>query len=240
MTATSAPCCAANAWSNGLCASASMPRARVEAAVAARTTRPMMTAWSLRPPRPPRAARKTALMAAPRSVSEATVPVGDVDDPPGVPVGELGAVRDDDQRLPLGVEVKEQAADLVAGGGVDRAGRLVGQQQRRPVDQRPGDRDALPLAARQPGRVGVAPVRDPQRVQQLLGALPRVAGLGPGELGGQQHVVERRHVVEQVEELEDHADLAAAEPGRAGLAEHVDPLVADPDRARWSAGPSRR
>ena len=47
VTATSAPCCVANAWSNGLCASASMPRASVEAAVAARTTRPMMMAWSL-------------------------------------------------------------------------------------------------------------------------------------------------------------------------------------------------
>src|ERR1700733_8763417 len=32
VTATSAPRCAANAWSNGLCASASMPRASVEAA----------------------------------------------------------------------------------------------------------------------------------------------------------------------------------------------------------------
>ena len=63
--ARSAPCCAANAWSNGLCASASMPSASVEAAVETSTTRPMMIAWSLRPPRPPRAAWKTALMTGP-------------------------------------------------------------------------------------------------------------------------------------------------------------------------------
>ena len=62
VTAMSAPFWVANAWSNGECASASMPSARVEAAVATSTTRPMMTACSFRPPRPPRAARKTALM----------------------------------------------------------------------------------------------------------------------------------------------------------------------------------
>ena len=62
---TLAPCCAANARSNGLLESASMARARVEAAVEASATRPMMTAWSLRPPRPPRAARMIAFMTAP-------------------------------------------------------------------------------------------------------------------------------------------------------------------------------
>ena len=122
------------------------------------------------------------------------------------------------------VEVEQQRADLVAGGGVDRAGRLVGEQQRRLVDQRPGDRHPLPLAAGQPGRVGVAPVRDPQRAEQFVGALPRVARLDPGELCGQQHVVDDRHVVEQVEELEDHADLPAAEPCRARLATACRPV----------------
>ena len=132
---------------------------------------------------------------------------------------------------PWRVEVEQQPADLVARSRVDRAGRLVGEQQRRPVDERPGDRDALPLAAGQPRRVGVAAVGDPQRGEQFLRALPGVARPHPGELGGQQHVVDHRHVVEEVEELEDHADLAAAEPGRTGLRQHVHPLVADPDRA---------
>ena len=74
VTATSAPFCDANAWSNGLCASASMPSARVEAAVATSTTRPMMMACSLRPPRPPRAARKTALMNVPLYVHHGACP----------------------------------------------------------------------------------------------------------------------------------------------------------------------
>jgi hypothetical protein len=104
-------------------------------------------------------------------------------------------------------------------------------KKRRGVHQRPRDRDALPLPARQPGRVGVLVLPDPQSGQQLGGASPgRRLGL-PAELGGQQHVVEDGHVLEQVEELEDHPDLPAAEPGHGGLAEPVHPLAADPDRS---------
>jgi hypothetical protein len=68
------------------------------------------------------------------------------------------------------VEVEQEPPDLLAGGGVDCAGRLVRQQQRRLVDQRAGDRHALPLAAGRPGRVGVTPVPDLQCVDQLAGA----------------------------------------------------------------------
>ena len=44
---------------------------------------------------------------------------------------------------------REQLHDLLATRGVERAGRLVGQQQRRLVRERPGDREALALAAGQ-------------------------------------------------------------------------------------------
>ena len=45
------------------------------------------------------------------------------------------------------VQLVEQREDLVAGAAVEVAGRLVGEQDRRAVDQRPGDGDALLLAA---------------------------------------------------------------------------------------------
>jgi hypothetical protein len=72
---------------------------------------------------------------------------------------------------------------------------------------------------------------DPQRGQQLVQPGPRLAGRHPGQLGGQQHVVRDRHVVEQVEELEDDPDLPSPEPRGAGFAELLDLLAADPDRA---------
>ena len=95
--------------------------------------------------------------------------------------------------LPVGVQVGEQPPDVRAGRGVQRAGRLVGQQQRRPVHQRPGHRHPLPLAAGQPARVGAGVPVDAQRSEQLGGparaASPRAA---PASWAGSSDVVERR------------------------------------------------
>jgi hypothetical protein len=65
-------------------------------------------------------------------------------------------VGDQHQALPGGVQVLQQRADLLAGGGVQRPGRLVSQQQLGPVDQRTRDRHPLPLPAGEPAWVGVA------------------------------------------------------------------------------------
>jgi len=140
-------------------------------------------------------------------------------------------VGDQDEGLPGGVQLEQQLADLLAGRGVERAGRLVGEEQLRPVHQGPCDRDPLPLPAGEPRRVRVPVLPDPQRREQLIDPRPRLRLRLPAELRGQQHVVRDRHVVEQVEELEDHPDPPAPEPRRAGLAEHVDPLITDPHRA---------
>src|SRR5215470_1631715 len=58
---TSAPCCAANARSNGALESISRPRASVEAAVETSTTKPIAMACTRRPDSPPRAARRTGI-----------------------------------------------------------------------------------------------------------------------------------------------------------------------------------
>ena len=68
------------------------------------------------------------------------------DDPPGV-AGDVRLVRHHDDRLPGVVQLVEQAEDFLARAAVEIAGRLVGQQDRGLVDQRPGDGDALLLAA---------------------------------------------------------------------------------------------
>ena len=47
------------------------------------------------------------------------------------------------------VELLEHGQHFLAGMGVKVAGRLVGKQQRRPVDQRPRDGHPLLLPARQ-------------------------------------------------------------------------------------------
>src|ERR1044071_1550520 len=61
-------------------------------------------------------------------------------------------VRDEDQRL-IGVRGLEVVEDLVLGLGVDRAGRLVHDQDRRRLVERAGDRELLPLTDRKSTRL---------------------------------------------------------------------------------------
>ena len=61
--------------------------------------------------------------------------------------GDGGIVRDEDDGLAAGGQLFEDADDVAAGLLVEVAGRLVGQDQRRVVDERAGDGHALALAA---------------------------------------------------------------------------------------------
>ena len=68
-------------------------------------------------------------------------------------------VRDHHGRLAVAVDrLAQQREHGGAGARVEVAGRLVGEQHRRPGDQRTRDRDALLLAAGQLGRLVAAPV----------------------------------------------------------------------------------
>ena len=61
--------------------------------------------------------------------------------------GDVVLVRNDDDRVAFGVETFEEIHDLHAGVRVERSGRFVSQQNRRMINERAGDRDALALAA---------------------------------------------------------------------------------------------
>ena len=59
-----------------------------------------------------------------------------------------GIVRDDDERLSIGMQIPNNAMISRGRAAVEIAGRLVGQQQLRSPNQRTSDGDALALAAR--------------------------------------------------------------------------------------------
>ena len=97
------------------------------------------------------------------------------------------AVRDDDRRAPCHQLLERLLHEQLA-RGVERARRLVEQQNRRILENRACDRDALPLSARQPhaalAEERVVALR--QRAQELVrfGGTRRgfdlgVAGIGP-------------------------------------------------------------
>ena len=86
--------------------------------------------------------------------------------------GDLGVVGDEDDRPAGVVELVEQRHDLGAGMAVEVAGRLVGQDQRGFGDDRPGDGDALLLAAGQLGRLVVEAVAEPEPLERRAGRAP--------------------------------------------------------------------
>ena len=84
-----------------------------------------------------------------------SVPHGDHPVGVGRDVGFMG--DDDDGNAALAVERLQRLHDLVRVAGIEIAGRLVGKQQDRIIDQCARDRHPLLLAAGQlPGRVALA------------------------------------------------------------------------------------
>ena len=141
-------------------------------------------------------------------------------------VGDLGddaeVVRDHDDRGAVVVlELVHQLEDLRLRRHVEGRRRLVGDEQRRLVDERHRDHHALAHAAGELVRIVVDPPfgpRDPDLLQRLerprLGLLPRdvlVEQDSLDDLGTDLvHRVQRRHRV-----LEDHRDVVAAHLAQA-------------------------
>ena len=112
---------------------------------------------------------------------------------------------------------EQQIDDLRAGGLVEIAGRLVGDQDRRVRRQRARERHPLLLAARQLGRIMVAALAQADGGKLARGALLRV--LDAGELERHRDVLQRRHGGDEMERLEHDADIAAAEARQRVLAQ---------------------
>jgi hypothetical protein len=111
-------------------------------------------------------------------------------------------------------------------------GRLVGKDERGLRHQAPGDRHALLLPARELRREVRGPAFEPDQPQRLERA--RVA-LGAARLAVDQRdldVLERGRARQQVEALEDEADLAVADLGEAVARERRDIRAVEDERPR--------
>ena len=124
-------------------------------------------------------------------------------------------VGDHDDRLAAAssTQARSRAEHLVRGRGVEGAGRLVGQDDGGVGDQRPGDRDALLLAA---GELrGQAPAPSPRPTCSSSARTRFRSTRCPASRIGQPDVLLGGEVGHQVEALEDEPDPLAAEPGRS-------------------------
>ena len=118
-------------------------------------------------------------------------------------------MRDHDDGLVIGpVGELEDVHDVLRRLAVEVAGRLVAKEQRRVVDQRTRNADALLLTAGKLVRQAVSFVGDMQRVEQFVEA---VFVLCPAvQIPRQQDVFLCGQNRDQVVELIDDADLTAA------------------------------
>src|SRR5712691_3692938 len=138
------------------------------------------------------------------------LPVLNLEDPMG-DVGHAGVVRhDDDRLLELLVEATEQVEDLLPGLRVEFAGRLVRQEERRIVREGDPDGDPLLLAAAQFVGAVARPLRHAHELEELLPTFRPDRGALPCQPQRQFDVLLRRERGDEVEELEDEADLREA------------------------------
>ena len=107
--------------------------------------------------------------------------------------------------------------DLLCGDGVERGDRLIGKDDLRVLVQSARKRDTLLLAAGELVAAGVGLVKNAdlikafERVHFLLLGEDAEEHLEEGHIGhvGSQHVLDGGAARDEVEALEDHADLAA-------------------------------
>ena len=155
------------------------------------------------------------------------VPVGELDDALGVG-GDLVLVGDQDDRAALVGEALEDARGPPAWRRVEVPGRLVGEDHRRVGDQRPRDGDALLLAARELGGEVVHAAARPTSASARMARRWRSARLTPGVGERQLDVGQRARARDEVEALEDEADLAVAQVGELVLVGAADVEAVEP------------
>ena len=147
-------------------------------------------------------------------------------------VDESGLVGGHHDGRAAGVDAGQQLHDVHRRGGVEVAGRLVGEEDLRAVDERAGDRDALLLTAGELVRQSLLLAVQADQGEHLRDRLLDERAGRADDLQRERDVLEDRLVRQQAEILEHRADVAAEVgdlPGGEGpqiSPEHHDTAVA--------------
>jgi hypothetical protein len=145
----------------------------------------------------------------------------------------------DHHHRPLPVRLlAQQFEDLRRVVLIEVAGWLIGEEQPRLVDQGAGDRHPLHLATAEVPRRGVELAAQPDLLEQRRRPLVRATAVHPGDRRRQLDVLAGAEAGEEVEELEDEAEIGGPEPGPLALAETADlaPVESQPPLARRVEG----
>jgi len=153
--------------------------------------------------------------------------VADGDDAVSV-LGDVWLMGDEDDGVSLGVEVVEEGHDLVAGLGIQVAGGFVGEDDGGPIDEGSGDGDALALATGEFIRLVHHAGAEIDGGEHLLGAEDAFGGRGAVIDERQFYIMERGGAGEQVEGLEDEANLLVSDAGKLIVVQLRDIVAVEP------------
>ena len=128
-------------------------------------------------------------------------------------LGDVQLVRHHDDGDGALIERLEDLDDFVAGAAVQIAGRLVGQEDGRTVDQRAGDGDSLLFAAGKLIGMMIGAAGQADEFERLQGSFTSLAVADPSRRveHRQLDVLQRRSARKQIEVLKDEADLLVAD-----------------------------
>src|SRR5581483_4342371 len=146
--------------------------------------------------------------------------------------GGVAAVRRHQDRLPAARDRSQEREHACAGLRVEVARRLVGEHDRRAMDDRARDGGALQLAAGELRRERPALLLQPDRVQRIGDAALDLGARHALEDERQRDVVGDPHRGQQVEELEHRTDALAAQPRERIVVERARRPAVDLDHAR--------
>src|ERR1051325_10599526 len=119
---------------------------------------------------------------------------------------EAGIVAGDQHRRAEAVDPLEEAHQQQCGLVIDMAGRLGGEQDGGPADDRASDRDALLFAAGKGWRKGLALSLQPEPVKQRRYMLANFCFRGTGDPQWQCHVLGDAELFDQAKILEHDPD----------------------------------
>ena len=147
-------------------------------------------------------------------------------------IGERGRrtiVSDEHDRTSGVGGATQQVEHLRARFLVEVSGRLVGEHERGVVDERARDCEPLLLSAGERRRQPACDVREPEPREEFARTWRRFDPVAC-QLRGQEDVLDSAQLGQQVEGLEDEADVAPANGGQPSLVELVQARAAELDR----------
>jgi hypothetical protein len=140
-------------------------------------------------------------------------------------IGDIFFMGNEDDGVAGGLDATEDIHDLDGGLGVEVPGRLIGEDEGGVIDQRPGNSDALALTTGELVGLMMAAIGEIHLFQYVHGSFDALFCGYAGIDEGKGDILDGGEPGQQVELLEDEADLYVPDVGEAVVVHFADILA---------------